>query len=152
MQVCGVPETLIKATFFVGRKRQRALGDQALFLIKKGLPIGKTFFMLAECLSIPQRFPFTPRVGPTRQRHIPLRILDPNNRLGAAGHVDLAHVVAFVLQRLDQCRTELSAFKFGRAVAAAEVGQVDRRLRIEVPVEQADGGFGDVFDDLRAAG
>ncbi|MNF69162.1 hypothetical protein D3C84_510370 [compost metagenome] len=58
----------------------------------------------------------------------------------------------FVFQRLNQRGAELSLFQFGRAVAAAEVGQVDGGLGIEVPVEQADGGFGHVFDDLRAAG
>ena len=100
----------------------------ATSLIKKGLPTGKPFLIPAYD-SIPQRFPLTPRIGPACQRRFALRILDPNNRLGAAGHVDLAHAVAFVFQRLNQRRAELPLFQFGRAVAAAEVGQVDGGLR-----------------------
>ncbi len=58
----------------------------------------------------------------------------------------------FVLEGLDQRRAKLTVLQFGRAISAAEVGQADSRLRIELPIEQADGGFGHVFDDLRAAG
>lgn len=117
---------------------------------KKGLPPGKPFPFTAQS-SVPQRFSFTSRIRATFQRRFPLRILDPHDGLGAAGHVDFIYRVPLVLQRLNQRRAELALFQFGRAVAAAEVGQADGALRVEVPVEQADRGFGYVFDDLRAA-
>jgi hypothetical protein len=95
--------------------------------------------LLFSCVtSIPQRFPLTPWIRATRQRRFTLRILDPHDGLGAAGHVDFIHCVALVFQRLNQRRAELALFQFGRAIAAAEVGQADGALRVEVPVEQAD--------------
>ena len=43
-------------------------------------------------------------------------------------------------------------FKLGGAVAVDVMGQVDGRLHVQSPIQQADHGLCDVADDARSAG
>src|SRR5450830_1715087 len=99
--------------------------------------------------SVADRFAFTPRVCPAAQRHLAVGIPRANDGLDAAGHIDFAQRMALVLECLFQRRAEQTLLQFCRAVAAAEVGQADGGLRVEVPVEHRHQGFAHVLDDLR---
>ena len=70
----------------------------------------------------------------------------------AAGHFDYAHLVPQRSQRLRPACRFRAPLQFGGAVAAAEIGQVDRLLYVQVPVERGDQGLDYVVDNGAAAG
>lgn len=80
----------------------------------------------------------------------PFRRLDDG--LNARGHLQQSDLVPLGFQRGLPGFGFRAGFQFGGTVAAAEIGEVDRGLRIHLPVEQRDQRFCDEADDLAAAG
>ncbi len=56
------------------------------------------------------------------------------------------------LQAIDNARRYLALFDFRGSIAAAEVGQRNRLLDIELPVQDSDDRLGNVVDDHRSSG
>src|SRR5882672_4186232 len=110
-----------------------------------------TFFnSMAPCLfvkSFPARHAFAARVGPAFPA-----VARAADALQPTGHVDDAHLVTHRLQSPFDPFEFRAFLDFGRPVAAAEVGQVDGGLDIELPVEDTDERLGNVADDEAAAG
>src|SRR5215212_9152502 len=99
-----------------------------------------------QALSIADRDTFTATVSPSCEA-----IRADHNGLNAGAHVDRPHLMLLSFKSRLPGFGFCARLKFGRPVAAAEVGQVDGSLWVELPVENTDKCLGYVGDDLAAA-
>src|SRR5471032_1863232 len=105
---------------------------------------------LPPAASVAAHDAFAARVGAAEPRIVAVDG-DALDALQAGILFDFDDLVAARLQRRDHVRRYAARFQFGRSVAAADVGQADGLLHIEVPVQRPDQHLGDVVDDGRAA-
>lgn len=111
-------------------------------------------------LSDARRAAKQPRAASATERHpLATRIGAALETAGAEGDRSQAAVerqdadlVAARLERLLEGGPEAAELELGRTVAAREVGEVDRALRVHPPVERGYERLGDVADDPAAAG
>src|SRR4030095_14813976 len=99
----------------------------------------------------PPRDAFAAGVGATGPAQAPIGQAHTDDALQAARHVDLADVMAALLQSVDHGGADAALLDLGRTILRVEVRQCDRLLDVEVPVEYPDQGFCDVPEYLRYA-